>query len=249
MNRFASIACGLAFGFALAAAPLQAARAEVVSNYTGDPEDLSAIDLRGPVGKPPFFSAFSSIAQLFAATNTRNVLNNFSFWISSPSSAFQYTARIYEFDDVANKVVGGPLYSSAVETAPTAPSGSSYVKKTFNTGAASLQSGKTYAAMLTTDGTSTSRSAVLSVGAFVSSPADGKARTLPIPAGSPPPVTGTWSVGSIGSDNFGFALETQFNNLTAVPVPAAGAGLPMLLGLGLLVVWRRRLATAPAAAA
>lgn len=240
MNRFASIACGLAFGFLLATAPLSGVKAEVVSNYTGDPEDLSAIDLRGPVGKPPFFSAFSTVAQLFEATNTRNVLNNFSFWLSSPSSAFHYTARIYEFDDSTKKVVGGPLYSSALETAPTAPAGSSYVKKTFNTGAASLIAGKTYAAVLTTDGTSTSRSSVLSVGAFLTTPADGKARTLPIPSASPPPVTAPFATGTIGSDNFGIALETEFNNVNAVPVPVAGAGLPMLLGLGLFAAWRRR---------
>lgn len=93
----------------------------------------------------------ATYGQTITAASGQSTLNGFTFQLAQQSgTAPQYQAFVYQWDAATQRIVGNALYTSAIVTAPTTASATTYAPVSFTTGGIRLGSGTQYVIFLTT---------------------------------------------------------------------------------------------------
>ncbi len=107
----------------------------------------------------------ATYGQTFIPTATQTRLNGFTFEVAQISgTAPNYQAFVYAWDPVRNRVIGSPLYTSGVLTAP---SGAAFSAVTINTGNVTLVAGQQYVLFLSTSNQQPQASSGYKLGSLV----------------------------------------------------------------------------------
>jgi hypothetical protein len=187
-------------------------------------------------------NATEAWGQIFTAPTSTNQIDSFSFWLSRGNllagDVLNYTARLYKIN-ASLKAIGDAVFVSAIQNTPLS---NTLVKTTFEiAGGRVLEAGATYIAALTTQDITTNiaNGRGLAAGWTSNTANTGGAANakLVFDTNTLPLKDATWQDYSITSNCCNFAFEANFS-VVAVPVPAAGTGLPLVAALIGFLAWR-----------